>query len=216
MSSHRRARIATACGLVALLVAIGVALARSPTTVVRINIAGPAETELAEVREGRTTICQAGELLPAGTTAIRLALFTNFGPRIALSVYEGGHVLLRGAVSSGWTSREVTVPVKPLGRALADARICASFQGADETVSLVGEPKARKGALTANGRKFPAQLLIEYLKPGRTTWASLVSSIARHLGMARAAEGTWLAFLALVLVAGIVATVSVALKEELL
>jgi len=210
-----RVKVSLAGGLAVLLVAIGWALAQSPPTVARINLAGRAEAELAEEWGGETRLCQTAEAIPSGTSAIRLALFSNFGPRVDLTVSGGGRLLRRGTVGSGWTSRQVTVPIGQLNGGVADAMVCASFRDTEETVTLLGETTPGSSTLTLNGRKLPAKLLIEYLKPGKTTWASLVSSIAHRLGTARALEGVWYAYFVLALVVGMIAAIAVALREQL-
>lgn len=68
-------RIALAGGLTLVAIAAGLTLTRSPTTVIATNGVGE-ETEVANTTSSAKA-CQAGETLPAGTTAIRLALLAE-------------------------------------------------------------------------------------------------------------------------------------------
>jgi hypothetical protein len=199
----RSVKVALAAGLTLLVLAIGLTLLGSPPNVARSNrLSGKPEEPIARITEG-SSYCQPGELLPRGTSAIRVWLEADAGPRVHLVVYAHGHPVTSGWRGSNWIGGSVTVPVRPLARSVSHADVCVSFSLHDETVTMQG----------TNG---PAPLLwIEYLRPGTRTWASLAGEIARHMGLGRATSGTWIVFVALALLAALVALASSLLIGEM-
>ena len=106
-----RTSIVLAAGLALIVALVGVTLVRSPPTPAGTNrVSGYNRLGIAERPVG---VCQAGETLPAGTSALRLSLVSIVGPRVAVRVLSDGRVFTRGSISAGWTSSEVTVPVAP-------------------------------------------------------------------------------------------------------
>jgi hypothetical protein len=210
----RRVTIALAAGLSLLAAAIGVALAHSPAVVARKNGTSLKEDRIADTSQ-RARYCQAGELLPAGTTAIRLSLSAYTGPRVSVSVKAAGRTVTGGERGSGWTGRVVTVPVKPLPRAVPAATVCASFAPRDEHMILFGEATPRTVAAHDGPQALAGRMWIEYLRPGSSSWASLAPSTARRLGLGRAAAGTWNALLVLELLAAIVVLAATLVLKEL-
>jgi hypothetical protein len=209
-----RVTIALAAGLTLLAVAIGVTLLQSPMVVARKNGTPLVEDRVATASQP-VTYCQAHELLPAGTSAIRLALAANTGPRVSVTASASGHVLASGATGPGWTGRVVTVPLRPLLRAVSDATICASLRPHYESVIVFGRATRRTVAAYAGRRALPGRMWIEYLRPGSRTWASLIPETARRLGLGRALAGTWNAALALELVAAMAIVASALVLKEL-
>ncbi len=210
----RRVTIALTAGLTLLAVSIGVTLLQSPMVVARKNGTPLVEDRLATTRQA-LTYCQSGELLPAGTSAIRLALAANTGPGVSVTVSAGGHVLTSGMRGSGWTGRVVTVPLKPLPRAVSGTTVCASLRASYENIVVFGKATQRTVAAYAGRRALPGRMWIEYLRPGSHTWASLISATARRLGLGRALAGTWNAVLAAELVAAMAIVASALVLKEL-
>jgi hypothetical protein len=198
----RPAKIALVAGLALLVLAIGVALARSPMTVARRNGTPTQEERIAYTTAG-ADYCQGQELLPRATTAIRLSLFAFAGPRVRVLVSSGGRTITSGEAESGWTSRVVTVPVKPLAHSVSGATICASFKLRDEALTVFGKASAPAVAAREDGQALPGRMWIEYLRPGTRSWASLVPSIVAHMGLGRASSGSGIALLALALLVAV-------------
>jgi len=198
----REVRIALIAGLALLVAGIGVALARSPMSVARTNGTPSREEAIAFTTHG-ATYCQSDELLPQGTSAIRLSFFAFAGPRLRVVVYAGGRSVTSGESGSGWTSRVVTVPVKPLARAVSGATVCASFQMRDEELTVFGKFTSRPSA-ARNGREvLSGRMWIEYLRPGTRSWASLVPTILSNMTFGRASSGPGIVVLALLLLAAV-------------
>ena len=104
-----RIRAALGVGLVLIVVAFVVTLAHTPLTVARSGVA----TEHTLVSTGKpAAACQGGETLPRGTTALRVSLTSALGPRVAVRVLSGSHVIARGTTQPGWSDASVTVPVR--------------------------------------------------------------------------------------------------------
>lgn len=199
-------RAALAAGLGFLAIALVVVLSGSPLVVSHVN-AVPADEPVLEARSG-SGACQDGELVPAGASAIRLTLVAAAGPRVSVSVLSGGRVLTSGVVGSGWTSGAVTVPVAPLAHSVFPARICFKLSQGAETIQLGGSPTSPAIAATGlTGGRLPGRFTVEYMRSGPSSWWSLISTVARHVGLGRAPSGTWIVLLLLVLMG---ATVSIA------
>jgi hypothetical protein len=201
-------------GFALLAIALVITLSGSPLIVTHAN-ATPASEPILEARSG-SSACQAGEVLPAGITAIRLTLVAAVGPRVNLSVLSGARVLTSGVAASGWTSGAVTVPVKALPHTVTPVRICFKLGPSAEAVQLGG---SRANVMTAarslSGVPLPGRFTVEYMRRGDSSWWSLAKTAARHMGLGRAPSGTWVALLVLLLMGTAVATASWLIVKEL-
>jgi hypothetical protein len=208
-----RAAVALVAGLGLIAIVIVITLSGSPLVVAQTN-ATPANEPILEAGSGAGA-CQAGEALPAGTSAIRLTLVAAVGPRVSVTVQSGGRVLADGAAGSGWTSGAVTVPVKPLARSASQTRICFRLGHALETVLLGGaHTGAAVAARTIEGRTLPGRFTVEYMRSGHSSWWSSAQTVVRQMGLGRAPSGGWVALLVLVLMGAALASASwLALKE---
>ncbi len=83
-----RTSIVLAAGLVLIAVLVGVTLARSRPTLAGTNRVSA--DSLLGIAERPAGVCQTGETLPAGTSAIRLSLVSIVGPRVAMRVFRAG------------------------------------------------------------------------------------------------------------------------------
>jgi hypothetical protein len=188
--------------LVLLVAAVAATLSQSPLIVARANPIH-AVREIGAVT-GHFADCQRDEVLPRGTTAIRISLDSVLGPRVKLRVRKGGRLLTSGERAAGWTAADVTIPVKAVDATTDAVAVCFEFSAKDESVVLAGIPT---GSARGSARG-PGLVKIEYLEPGRRTWWSLASSVAANMGVGHAWSGGWIVpFLTLVLLA-IVAIVS--------
>lgn len=205
---------ALAAGLALLAIALVITLSGSPLVVTHTNTT-PASEPILESGRG-SNACQAGEVLPAGISAIRLTLVAAVGPRVSLSVFSAGRVLTSGVTASGWTSGAVTVSIKALPRAVAPVRICFKLGPSAETVQLGGSrTSAATAARSLSGAPLPGRFTVEYMRRGDSSWWSLAKTVARHMGLGRAPSGTWVALLVLLLMVTAVATASWLVVKEL-
>jgi hypothetical protein len=209
----RSVRVTVAVGLALIGVALVLVLSSSPLTVTATNSI-PAKVDVEFVR-GNVVSCQVARVLPRGISAIRIAVEARaVGPMISVKVFSGSHVLTEGHQAAGWGSAPtVTVPIGRLGHALYGARVCTTFGSSVEPFRLCGEQLGSNTA--ASGTLGGLTLRMEYLKPAHDSWSSLASSIFHRIGMGREPGGTWIAYLALLLLIAAAAIASHLLLREL-
>jgi hypothetical protein len=185
-------RVALAIGLALLGLAIVVTLLRAPVAVIATN-GIPDAGEVARTRKS-TSACQAGEVLPAGTSAIRLTLAAEIGPAVTVAVRSAGRTVTRGSRGDGWTGASVTVPVRRVSRTTPAAKLCFTLGRPLASVEIFGEHASRAGTLVGpRGEPLPGRLGVEYLGAGRSSWLSLLPSVARRMGFGHAWGGAWIA-----------------------
>lgn len=209
-----------------LLAGIGAyTLTRAPVRVLARS-GNPESIELGAT-VGDVALCQPGEVLPAGTTAIRLPLIAFYGAHVNLVAIRQGHVITTGSHGPNWTGVSVTVPVKPLSDTATDVNICFAVSPNSEPVIVAGDKKpARDATVELRGktltpaalrgpvRRLQDRLALEYIATDRSPWWSRILTVSRHLGLGRAYSGTWITLVVaalMLLVAGLAARL--ALKE---
>jgi hypothetical protein len=208
-----RIKIVLATGLALIAIAVFVALLHSPRTVAATNgvpLAGP----VAATR-GNVGICQRGEKLLAGTSAIRLQVEATTGPRVVVGVIAGGRLVTQGTVGTAWYGSAVTVPVQPLARTLANVTVCLQLSYLSGQVVAFGASTKPTFAATSEGRPLPGRLRIEYLQSANRSWWSLAGATIEHMGLGRAASGTWIVFPILLFALAAIAVGSRTLVREL-
>jgi hypothetical protein len=204
---RRRVGVALAAGLALTAATVGVVLSRSPLIVAGTNSV-PAHHAVAFAREGSKG-CQKSGTLPRDTSAIRISIFANTGPRVAVSALSGSLVVTHGTRDAGWAFTEnVTVPVKRVPRTIPNARICI-------TLGPFLEPVQFNGIVVRTTAGPTLGLRVEYLRPGHRSWWSLAPSIARRMGLGHAASGTWIVFLLMALMITVVILASRLILREL-
>jgi hypothetical protein len=194
-------RITLATSLALTAAAVGAVLSHAPLTVAGSDSAtGPTAYT---VSRGGISLCERYGTVPGGTSAIRVSLGANVGPRVAVRVTSGSRVVAHGARSAGWgADATVTVPVTRVPHTITNAVICTTLGPAAEPVELEGTPVK---ASVAGGGFQGLKLHMEYLRPGRGSWWPLASSIATRMGYGRAPSGAWVALLALAIMLAVVA-----------
>jgi hypothetical protein len=209
-----RTSIVLVAGLVLIAAIIGVTLARSPPTLAGTNSI-KAENSMG-VTEVATGLCQSGETLPAGTSAIRLSLVAIIGARVAVRVLSGGHLITHGSAGTGWAGSEVTVPVAPVVRGAAHARVCFRLSDLNGEVEVRGQrTSSAMAAVSMGGQRLPGRFRVEYVRAGHSSWLSRIPSIATHIGLGRAWSGGWVAFGIFTLALSVVALTSWGVAREL-
>jgi hypothetical protein len=199
----RAASLAVAVGLLAVVGALVLVLSGSPVVLTGANGIEPIGS-LGSV-PGSGSGCQANEVLPARTSAIRLSLEASAGPRVVVAVRSHGAIVARGESAPGWLAKVVTVPVRPLAHTVRDAMVCFAFVGANERVSFLGAPTVRRSAVSSAAKLVPGRIAIEYVRRDSSSWWSRISSTARRMGLGRAWAGTWVAIAVASLMAAAIA-----------
>jgi hypothetical protein len=203
----RSVTVALAAGLALMGIAAIMVLASSPLTVAGTNSI-PAKQQL-ERKDGLST-CQSAGTLPQGTSAIRIGIEgRSASPAVTVRVLTGSRVLREGQQVAGrGPTPNVTVPVGGLAHAVDGARICTM-------VGPTVEPVKFYGMIAKANQSQSVVLRMEYLRPGPRSWWSLASSVAYHMGLGHAPSGTWVVFLVLALMLGVVIVVSRLTLREL-
>lgn len=209
-----RIGLALAVGLLVLALAAGVTLSRTPLVTAVENSTSTAHTTVASTTIP-TEACQAREVLPQGTSAIRLGLTTVLGPEVMVKVFAARRLLAQGVHGPGWEGASVTVPMRPLTQTFAPVRICFRLSLLNGPVSILGWDTDGAAAAVSEGKPLPGRMHIEYLRPARESWWSMASATAWRLGLGRAASGTWNALLVMALATLLVGLVCWLLKREL-
>jgi len=210
----RSVRVALALGATLAALALAATLTRSPPSVARTN-GIPDEGEVASTQE-RARACQPEELLPAGTSAIRLTLGAEIGPQVGVTVRSGTRIVTRGVRRAGWTGGSVTVPVHRVSHATSHVNVCFALGRPLEAVKILGNQTAAADALVSSGgERLSGRMGVEYLRPGQASWLSLLPSIARHMGRGHAWSGTWIVFALLTAMASVACLIAWLTLREL-
>ncbi|HEY5287025.1 MAG TPA: hypothetical protein VIJ50_07965 [Solirubrobacteraceae bacterium] len=194
LRSAPTSRFALVLSLAATAIGIALTLTQAPPRVVLVG-AKP-DALLASATAITPTVCQTGETLPAGVSAIRLGVEASFGPEVLVAVYDGSRTLTSGRRSAGWTASTVTVPVRPVARGTGDVKLCFSIPANSGFLQLYGMPTGpRQAATSGAGQHLPGKVSVAYLAGGEGSWWSRALSVARHMGLGHALSGTWVALL---------------------
>ena len=208
-----RIKIALAAALTLTAIAVFVALLHSPSTVAATNGVGEASVLGIATHDG--AICQAGETLPPHISAIRLSLDPSIGPQVNVEVLAGRRILARGVQGTGWGGSTVTIPLAPQRRAFSPVTVCFQLRYVGGYVALRGADTPSTAAAASDGARLSGRLGIAYLRPARSSWWAQAGTVLRHMGLGRAAAGTWIALPIAALAAGAIAVASLTLLREL-
>jgi hypothetical protein len=210
----RDVKIALILALALVAIALAIVLTGSPPAVTRAK-APTAGARVGALASGGE-VCQGGEVVPRGTTAMRVWLDAVIGPPLTLTARSGSRVLTGGRRGAGWSTSSVTIPVRPVARTSSDVTVCVGVGQASESVMVlgVGSP-SRYAAYDARHEPLAGRVAIEYLRPGGLSWWSLARSVARRMGLGHALSGAWVALLALAVVVAMVAVSSWLVLREL-
>jgi hypothetical protein len=209
----RRIVVVVSVGFALMAILLVVTLSGSPVAVAGVNTATESSVGGPSTK---TEACQGGETLPAGTTGIRLRVFSFTGPRVTVRMLSHGSVIAHGEVGSGWTGAVVNVPVKPLPVERTGLTLCFGiFLNGYETNYLTGEPTPPARAAKGPEGTLGGRLRVEYMRPGHTSWWSIATEVARRIGLGRGAAGTWWVLLGIAFMVGAVALSSRLVLREL-
>lgn len=207
-------RLALAAGLLLIASAAAATLGHAPLVPARSNSA-PTHTELVTTR-GPAQTCQDREVVPGGTSAVRLGLTTTLGPRVTVKLLAGRRLLAQGTRAAGEEGASLTVPVRPAPRAtVANVRICVLMTLVNSSVTMLGWKTREDRAVGGEGKPLPGRMHVEYLRPATESWWAMASATMHRLGFGRAAPGDWNALLVLALGALLIALSSWLLVREL-
>jgi hypothetical protein len=144
------------------------------------------------------TLCQAREIVPAGTGALRLSIkpvVAGGGPTIMAEVMRGHTAVARGTAKPGWTGEHVVVPLPTPLRSDVTGSICITL--GRRKVALGGQKTRAAVAARSGTQSLGGRLRIDYLRSTHESWWSFASTVGFHMGLGRAPGGAWAALLAL-------------------
>jgi hypothetical protein len=176
-----RIRIAIAVCLTLTAICVGIALARTPLVVASTD-GTPLPTEIGATSVP-TTVCQPAEIVPRGTTAIRVSLLSLLGPRLSLRATAGNTLVTSGELGYGWTGAVVAIPVARVARTYTHVTICISLAKRQQLVNLRGANTKVEPAITEGKQVLPGRMRFEYLRPDKSSWLALVLPTARRIGL---------------------------------
>jgi hypothetical protein len=189
----RSARTALALAATLTAIAIVLTLHGAPMSVAGTN-GIPDAGEVATTQRA-TSACQGAETVPAGTTAVRLTLAAEIGPRVIITARSAEGTITHGIRGAGWTGAAVTVHVQRVAHTARGAQLCFALARPLEEIELFGRHTTGPDALIGpRGERLPGRLGVEYLQSGHTSWLSLAPSIARRMGFGHAWGGAWIVF----------------------
>jgi hypothetical protein len=177
-------------GFVLITSVLLVVLAQAPRVLISTNYVST-EQALGPFARG-AMVCQAGERVPASTTALRISLEGQVGPAVYVTLSHGQQLVSGGHLNAGWVSDSPTFPLQPPVATPVDAKICLTRGPGGMRVELAGNATHGALAATVNGRPVSGRMRVEYLARGNRSWLSLAKHVARRLGLGHAPAGTWI------------------------
>ncbi len=201
----RTLRGVLAGGVLAIAVAFAVLLTHSESRRSGTDYT-PNANFAAVLKPGQET-CQAHELLPADTAAVRTTIGTygKPGPRVSVSLTgEHGEALTAGSLAPGWRQGVVEIPVGHVYRASAEASACLRDDGSSR-VAVAGDSGDSFHTMQVAGRTIQnAQVLYEYMRPGSESWLQLLPTAVYRSTLGKSGlvrHWAWAGALALMLLA---------------
>jgi hypothetical protein len=187
-----RTRVMTT--LVIGLAVIAALLARALLETPQMVIASNSVTVTGELAHfpARAVVCQAGEILPASTTALRMSLIAYVGPAVSVTVSHDDHVIARGHQEAGWVSGSLTLQLHPQIARATSVDICLTRDPVAIPLGLFGSSSIRRLAARVNGQPLSGRMRIEYLKRGPRSWLSLARHVVRRMGLGHFPSGGWI------------------------
>jgi hypothetical protein len=213
----RVVKIALLAGLLVLAAMVAVAITRSPSRVARVGVPTGNARDIELVRfTNDISVCQADEALPAGVSAVRLAMWAFYGAKVHVRIYgSDSQILTEGSRGGNWTSDSVTVPIRPVAHSASGVTLCFGVGPNSQPIIVMGNhsplQEAATGALGHNAPTPAAshhallqgRVGVEYLSTAQGTWWSHALAVARRMGLGRAYSGSWIALLVAALMAAV-------------
>lgn len=207
-----RIKIVLAAGLTLSAIVGLMVLLHSPATVAATN--GVQPTTTLATASADISVCQSNETLPARASAILLQLNAVVGPRVTVKIFDGARLITHGTQGTGWYGAAVIVPLTPTSHTFVHVRLCFQLSLLSGYVGLLGTGSSPSRAATVGTRSLSGRISTSYLRPGRASWLSQIGTVLRHMGMGRAAGGTWIALPIAALIGAALALASWVLVKE--
>jgi len=148
------------------------------------------------------TVCQANELVPAGTGAVRPYVYhaSNGGGgerlRVAIRADGSGRVVAGGSHAADPGGEVTAVPVHQRIRRDLAASVCVTaLAGA----FIVGGEASEEGSASIAARAIGGDMRVVYLEPHARSWWSFLPTLVERMGAGRRLDGAAIALLVLLL-----------------
>jgi len=220
-----RMRTALAGALLALVVALVVVGARRQPQIALTDRV-PNYTFVTEVYAGQS-LCQANEIVPADTAALRMTIGTygKPGPPLAIVVTAPppaspsarAVAIARGRLAEGWRQGVISVPVSRVAQTHAEAMVCIANRGPWPVAIAGTTPPAHYGFDDyLNGQSLASEVRIDYMLPGRPSWFSMLAKLAQRMTFGKGTYIGWMGWIAplLLMLALVVVLVRVLVRAE--
>jgi hypothetical protein len=209
------ARVVLALGLLAIAIAAIGILAQRAERRSGTNLTADVGYVLSLPAGGQ--LCEPGELLPGDTGALRLRASAGAlpGPPVAVTVSDARGQLSAGALRAGWRTGVVTIPLTTVRHTVASATICLVNRGS-RAIALGGSVPDADFYVVLDGKPVNGRMRLEYMRPGRESWLSLLPTLAHRFSLAKGdVVRHWAAAAAIVLMLlAVVLAVRTMLREE--
>jgi hypothetical protein len=219
------ARWALAGALLAIVVALIVLLTGRQAQIASTDRV-PNYTFVTELYSGQQ-LCQANEIVPAGTAALRMTIGTygKPGPPLAIAIsapasYARKAPMRRistGGIAKGWRQGVISMPVTRVTRIHAEANVCIANRG-PWPVAIAGTtpPANYYVADSVDGNALSSEVRIDYMFAGRPSWFAMLSTIAERMTLGKGSYIGWMGWIAplLLMLALVIVLVRVLLREE--
>lgn len=183
-------KLVLGAGLLAIALAALIVMLRSAPRVAATNLVSDAQWAIT-LHPGEV-LCDPGEIVPAGTGALRLRALAEAGRGPALSVSVAGPPGTRlaateatGGLAAGWRTGSIRIPLRDtVGNTLGGGTVCVRNVGAS-TVSLGGAAPDGASVVTVDGHYLDGKPRVEYLGPGSQSWFALLPELARRFSLGK-------------------------------
>jgi hypothetical protein len=186
----------------------------------------PNNTFVSDLASGQK-ICQANEIVPGGTAALRMTIGTygKPGPRLAIAITAPGsgqdgakpRLISSARIAEGWKQGVVSLAVSRVARTHADATVCITDAGRWPVAIAGVTPPANFGLNDyIDGSYVGSEVRIDYLLPGHPSWFAMLATLAHRMTLGKGTYVGWMGWMApLVLMLALVGLlVRVLLREE--
>jgi hypothetical protein len=159
---------------------------------------------VAALTAGEST-CQEGEIVPAGTSVVRVTMGTygKPGPPVSLTLTDSDGTRTSGTLAAGWREGVVDIPIGHIVRSTGGVRVCLRDDG-PRAIAVAGDLPDPGFTMQVARKTVPGRLRYEYMRSGRESWLQLLPTIVYRSTLAKAAflrHWAWLAATMLMLVA---------------
>jgi hypothetical protein len=183
----RDVKATLAAGVTLLVLVAALTLTQAPPRVVSVGALaktqGPAFI-------GGMSACQRGEVIPAGISAVRVAIGGFFGPPVQIKAFVGNELVLQARRGANWTGTSVTIPVTSPRRSYSHVKLCINVAPTSELAVFRGSHSPRRlAAVQSNGESLGGKIGVEYLGAGRGSWWSRLGTVAESFALGHFAEG---------------------------